>query len=66
MTASQAESSSAPEAIEDQPESGGPYGTVSLFGDTQHLWTETEIMGLVGGSNAQSVKRNGGPAPTGL
>jgi hypothetical protein len=32
MTASQTESSSAPEAIEDQPDSGGPSRTVSLFG----------------------------------
>ena len=34
MTASQAESPSTPEAIEDQLQSGGPYGTVSLFGGT--------------------------------
>ena len=34
MTASQTESSSAPEAIEDQPDSGGPSRTVSLFGGT--------------------------------
>ena len=33
MTTSQAESPSAPEAIEDQQRSGGPYGTLSLFGD---------------------------------
>jgi hypothetical protein len=32
MTPSQAKSPSAPEAIEDQLQSGGPYGTLSLFG----------------------------------
>ena len=31
-----AESPSVPEAIEDQLQSGGPYGTVSLIGDTQN------------------------------
>jgi len=34
MTPSQAESPSAPEAIEDQRSRGGPWGTVSLIGDT--------------------------------
>jgi hypothetical protein len=34
MTPSQAESPSAHEAIEDQLQSGGPYGTVSLVGDS--------------------------------
>ena len=34
MTPSQANSPSAPEAIEDQQQSGGPYGTLSLVGGT--------------------------------
>jgi len=34
MTPSQAESPSAPKAIEDQPESRGPYRTVSVISDT--------------------------------
>jgi len=37
MTTSQTERSSAPEAIEDQPDSGGPSRTVSLFGGSLEL-----------------------------
>ena len=45
MTPSQAESPSAPEAIEDQRSRGGPWGTVSLLGDA--------LTGLSGDHKAQ-------------
>jgi hypothetical protein len=50
MTTSQAKSPSAPEAIEDQLESGGPYGTLSLFTgmDSQ----ASMLLGFDGGAHA--------------
>jgi hypothetical protein len=44
MTASQTESSSAPEAIENQPDSGGPSRTVSLIWDVPaHLRSQRPV-----------------------
>ena len=42
MTPSQAKSPSAPEAIEDQLQSVGPYGTLSLVGGITHEVSERE------------------------